>query len=155
MRSSNGIRSSARSKKTNSSLRFTTQLDGAAAIDFVGSAEEKSELDFLLPHARARKCADARASKFRARCGNRSIGSIFSCTAIPAEKLLRSSPYEFFKRIVAGSHLFQGITDATMTHGEGWDFIRIGTLLERADCTSRILDVKYHILLPSGEQRRR
>ena len=69
-----------------------------------------------------------------------------------AGRLLRSSGHEFFKRIVTGSHLFQGITDATMTHGEGWDFIRIGKLLERADCTSRILDVKYHILLPSGER---
>ena len=68
-----------------------------------------------------------------------------------ARKLLRSSPHEFFKRVVTGSHLFQGITNATMTHGEGWDFIRIGALLERADYTSRILDVKYHILLPSGE----
>ena len=68
-----------------------------------------------------------------------------------AKKLLRSSPHEFFKRVIAGSHLFQGITGATMTHGEGWDFIRIGTLLERADSSSRILDVKYHILLPSGE----
>ncbi len=69
-----------------------------------------------------------------------------------AKRLLRTSPHEFCKRITAGSHLFQGITDATMTHGEGWDFIRIGALLERADCTSRILDVKYHILLPSGER---
>ncbi|MEP6974610.1 MAG: alpha-E domain-containing protein, partial [Spartobacteria bacterium] len=68
-----------------------------------------------------------------------------------AQRLLQSSPHEFFKRIVNGSHLFQGITDATMTQGEGWEFIRIGTLLERADATSRILDVKYHILLPSGE----
>jgi uncharacterized alpha-E superfamily protein len=68
-----------------------------------------------------------------------------------AKKLLRSSPHEFFKRVIAGSHLFQGITGATMTHGEGWDFIRIGTLLERADSSSRILDVKYHVLLPSGE----
>jgi uncharacterized alpha-E superfamily protein len=68
------------------------------------------------------------------------------------KKLLRTSPFEFFKRITVGSHLFQGITDSTMTHGEGWDFIRIGKLLERADCTSRILDVKYHILLPSGEK---
>ena len=39
-----------------------------------------------------------------------------------------------------------------MTHGEGWYFIRTGKFLERADCTSRILDVKYHILLPSGEE---
>jgi uncharacterized alpha-E superfamily protein len=39
-----------------------------------------------------------------------------------------------------------------MTHTEGWDFIRIGRFLERADNTSRILDVKYHLLLPSGEK---
>ncbi|MBA2433621.1 MAG: alpha-E domain-containing protein [Verrucomicrobiota bacterium] len=68
-----------------------------------------------------------------------------------AKQLLNSSPHEFFMRVIFGSHLFQGVTDATMTHGEGWDFIRIGRLLERADSTSRILDVKYHILLPSGE----
>lgn len=68
-----------------------------------------------------------------------------------ARQLLVASPHEFFKQVIAGSHLFQGVTAATMTHGEGWDFIRIGTLLERADSTSRILDVKYHILLPSGE----
>ena len=68
-----------------------------------------------------------------------------------AKLLLSTSPHEFFTRVIFGSHLFQGITDATMTHGEGWDFIRIGAFLERADSTSRILDVKYHILLPSGE----
>jgi uncharacterized alpha-E superfamily protein len=39
-----------------------------------------------------------------------------------------------------------------MTHGEGWHFIQLGKFLERADRTSRILDVKYHILLPSGER---
>ncbi len=68
-----------------------------------------------------------------------------------ARRMLLASPHEFFKQVITGSHLFQGVTDSTMTHGEGWDFIRIGTLIERADCTSRILDVKYHILLPSGE----
>jgi len=36
-----------------------------------------------------------------------------------------------------------------MTHNEAWQFIRLGTLLERADKTTRILDVKYFILLPS------
>jgi len=47
------------------------------------------------------------------------------------------------------SHLFDGITDATMLHGEGWHFYRLGRQLERADKTSRLLDVKYFILLPS------
>jgi uncharacterized alpha-E superfamily protein len=58
------------------------------------------------------------------------------------------SPHEFFTEVKQASHLFAGITDATMTHGEGWHFGRLGLMLERADKTSRILDVKYFILLP-------
>jgi uncharacterized alpha-E superfamily protein len=46
-------------------------------------------------------------------------------------------------------HLFHGITEVTMTHNEAWHFIRLARNLERADKTSRILDVKYFILLPS------
>ena len=59
------------------------------------------------------------------------------------------SPYDFFHEIRMASHLFKGITDGTMSHGEGWQFARLGRLLERADKTSRILDVKYFILLPA------
>lgn len=54
-----------------------------------------------------------------------------------------------FRDIRLGCHLFQGITDSTMTHNEPWHFMRLGRKLERADKTSRILDVKYFILLPS------
>src|SRR6202166_3155008 len=67
-------------------------------------------------------------------------------------RMYQNSTYEFFKWILESSHLFQGVTDATMAHDEGWEFIRLGMFLERADRTSRILDIKYHILLPSGEQ---
>jgi uncharacterized alpha-E superfamily protein len=56
---------------------------------------------------------------------------------------------EIFRHIRLGCHLFQGITDATMSHSEAWHFVRLGRKLERADKTSRILDVKYFILLPS------
>ena len=48
-----------------------------------------------------------------------------------------------------GGHLFEGLTNATMSHSEAWHFARLGQMLERADKTSRILDVKYFILLPS------
>lgn len=58
------------------------------------------------------------------------------------------NPQTFFTEVKMASHLFGGITDATMSHGEGWHFSRLGRLLERADKTSRILDVKYFILLP-------
>jgi uncharacterized alpha-E superfamily protein len=56
---------------------------------------------------------------------------------------------EFFAEIKLAGHLFAGLMDATMTHNEGWHFGKIGRFLERADKTSRILDVKYYILLPS------
>jgi uncharacterized alpha-E superfamily protein len=59
------------------------------------------------------------------------------------------SPHDFFAEIMMASQLFLGITDATMSHGEGWHFCRMGRMIERADKTSRILDVKFFILLPS------
>lgn len=55
---------------------------------------------------------------------------------------------EFFVKVRMGCHLFQGITHATMSHNEPWHFIRLGQMLERADKTTRMLDVKYFILLP-------
>jgi uncharacterized alpha-E superfamily protein len=54
-----------------------------------------------------------------------------------------------FREIRMGCHLFQGIAEATMSHNEAWHFLRLGRKLERADKTSRILDVKYFMLLPS------
>ncbi len=56
---------------------------------------------------------------------------------------------KFFEEVKLQSHLFAGVMDATMTHNEGWHFGQIGRLIERADKTARILDVKYFILLPS------
>lgn len=56
---------------------------------------------------------------------------------------------EILRGVRMGCHLFEGVTDATMTHNEPWHFLRLGRQLERADKTSRILDVKYFMLLPS------
>jgi uncharacterized alpha-E superfamily protein len=60
-----------------------------------------------------------------------------------------SDPQEFFASVKTASQLVAAVTDATMTHGEGWHFSRLGRELERADKTSRILDVKYFLLLPT------
>src|SRR3954447_26075631 len=57
-------------------------------------------------------------------------------------------PYAFFERVNLSGQQFLGVTDATMTHGEAWHFCQLGRMLERADKTSRLLDVKYFILLP-------
>lgn len=59
---------------------------------------------------------------------------------------------DYFERVkMAGIH-YAGVTDATLSHGEAWHFSRLGRLLERADKTSRILDVKYFVLLPSLQE---
>ena len=57
-------------------------------------------------------------------------------------------PADFLERVRRSSHEVIGVTEATMSHNEAWHFARIGRLLERADKTSRILDVKYFVLLP-------
>ncbi len=54
-----------------------------------------------------------------------------------------ASPSDFFNQVRDGSHAFQGITTATLTHGEPYHFIQLGLHLERADKTARILDAKY------------
>ena len=55
----------------------------------------------------------------------------------------------FLEWVKMRSHLFRGVTFGTMLRDEAYHFIRLGTHIERADNTSRILDVKYHLLLPS------
>ncbi len=58
---------------------------------------------------------------------------------------------EFLNTIKRSAHLFQGLTASTYSRNEGWEFIEFGKYIERADKTTRILDVKYHILLPSAD----
>jgi uncharacterized alpha-E superfamily protein len=59
-----------------------------------------------------------------------------------------TSPNSFFTKIKNYSQLLAGVRESTMFHNEGWDFSRMGRFLERADKTSRILDMKYFIVLP-------
>ncbi len=55
----------------------------------------------------------------------------------------------FFDWVKERSHLFRGVTFGTIRRDEAFQFHRLGTYLERADNTARMLDVKYHVLLPS------
>ena len=65
------------------------------------------------------------------------------------EKLEAHGISMFFDWVKERSHLFRGVTFGTMHRDDAYDFARMGTHMERADSTARILDVKYHILLPS------
>lgn len=58
----------------------------------------------------------------------------------------------FFDWVKERSHVFRGVADGTMLRDDTYLFLRLGRFLERADNTARMLDVKYHLLLPEGEQ---
>ncbi len=58
-------------------------------------------------------------------------------------RVWRTQPHGFFQAVKEGSHLFQGITDSTMSHNEGWRFIQVGRSIERADAIAALLGVHF------------
>jgi uncharacterized alpha-E superfamily protein len=61
-------------------------------------------------------------------------------------------PTEFLQQVMEGVHQFQGVTDSTMSHGEGWHFIQVGRYIERATATALLLEA-YHADLWSQPDR--
>jgi uncharacterized alpha-E superfamily protein len=52
-------------------------------------------------------------------------------------------PHYICRMVIDGLHLFAGVTDATMTHGEGWQYLQFGRYLERAAATSALVDLYF------------
>ncbi|MEY3218685.1 MAG: hypothetical protein RIT27_42 [Pseudomonadota bacterium] len=67
------------------------------------------------------------------------------------ENIEQDGVTEFLEWVKYQSHLVRGVTLGTMPRDEAFRFVRLGGFLERADNTARILDVKYHILMPSAK----
>jgi len=68
------------------------------------------------------------------------------------DTIRKEGTHLYFRRVRQASARFQGLVDSTMPRDEGWQWIQAGKYLERADATSRLLDVKYYFLLPSIEE---
>jgi uncharacterized alpha-E superfamily protein len=73
-------------------------------------------------------------------------------TLLDSEGFWKQQPQERLRDIRRACQLFYGITDATLSRDLSWHFSRLGRLLERADKTTRILDVKYFLLLPTPDE---
>ncbi|WP_219908600.1 alpha-E domain-containing protein [Nitrosomonas aestuarii] len=56
--------------------------------------------------------------------------------------------YDYLRSVILGVQTISGMLAGTMTHNEGYDFLRMGRNLERADMTTRIIDVRSATLLP-------
>ena len=77
-------------------------------------------------------------------------GLYLTVTGFNPGEQIAAGPHRFCEKIKFGSHRFHGVTDATLPHDEGWEFLRIGWSLERAEMTARLVDVQYHNLLDSS-----
>ncbi|NMM43984.1 alpha-E domain-containing protein [Rhodospirillaceae bacterium KN72] len=71
---------------------------------------------------------------------------------IPADATRVPNMARFCERIRNACHAHSGITEGTFYRDQGWYFYQLGMMIERADQTTRIVDVKYHTLLPSAAE---
>ena len=69
-----------------------------------------------------------------------------------AEAQFHNSVGDLLASIVDGIHLFKGVSDTTMIHGQGWQFIRLGRYLERAYSTATLLEVYQPDLFGASER---
>ena len=67
------------------------------------------------------------------------INKLFLLVRGANRRAVSRGPHAFFEELRNGAHLFQGSADATMTHGDPYEFIRLGLQLERAAKTVRIV----------------
>ena len=63
-----------------------------------------------------------------------------------ARARFEESPDDFYRQVMLSSMLFQGLTDQTQPHDQGWQFTQLGKYLERVDVTCRIIETKFSIL---------
>jgi uncharacterized alpha-E superfamily protein len=78
-------------------------------------------------------------------------GLYHSISGFDSKQEITGGPHRFCNRVKFGSHRFHGVTDATLPHDEGWEFLRLGCFLERAEMTTRLVDVQYQYLLESPQ----
>ncbi len=67
----------------------------------------------------------------------------------PRDPIVLQHPHRLLDVVKQQSQLIVGAAETTLSHGDAWNYARLGRFIERGDKTSRILDVKYYILLPT------
>jgi uncharacterized alpha-E superfamily protein len=66
--------------------------------------------------------------------------------------LTRRKRYEFLNHVIDSCHLITGKLSASMSHDQIYEFVRLGRNIERADMTSRVIDVRGDNLLPKHDE---
>ena len=124
-----------------------------------GSADQASVIEFLTFDRKnpSSILSSVMAARENARSTREIISSetweainefYLAITASGARDFALSNPHDFFRGVRRASHLVEGSSSETLSRGEAWHFSRLGRAIERADKTTRILDIKYFLLLP-------
>jgi uncharacterized alpha-E superfamily protein len=74
-----------------------------------------------------------------------SINRLFLLVRGANRRAVSRGPHAFFEQVRTGAHLFQGTADATMMHGDPYEFIQLGLHLERAATTVRVVGARYPV----------
>jgi len=79
------------------------------------------------------------------------INQLYLLMKHPPEGLWRAQPQMFMQDLVRNFYLAGGISDATMSHNEGWHFMRLGGFMERADAIVHLLDAHFRLNAGFGD----
>jgi uncharacterized alpha-E superfamily protein len=123
------------------------EADRDQAIDFLAfSADNSSSIKRCLETARQNGRAERTA--LTADMWEAINAGWIELKRFDGHKLSRDTLNEFLSRVKEACLRFDGSAYRTMLRNDAYFFLRLGVYLERADSTARILDVKYHLLLP-------
>ena len=127
-----------------------TQADERAVVRFM-TFDQKNPNSILQSIFRARENARTVREVIPVEMWEK-INEIYHLTQSQSRKRSVADLQDYYREIRQSGHLFTGLMHNTMSRDMGWQFAHMGQMLERADKTARLLDVKYFILLPRGEQ---
>jgi uncharacterized alpha-E superfamily protein len=125
------------------------QIGGASVIEYM-SFDPTNPSSILACVAAARENARAERSAISTEMWESLNATHLELQSKKYRDFAKDGLRGFFDWVKERSHLFRGVTFGTMYRDDAFHFIRLGTFLERADNTARILDIKYHQLLPQG-----
>ncbi|ESQ93586.1 hypothetical protein ABAC460_00525 [Asticcacaulis sp. AC460] len=78
------------------------------------------------------------------------INELYHLTQAHSRKRSVADLMDYYTQVRRTGHLMTGLMYNTMSRNQGWQFAHLGQMLERADKTARLLDVKYFLLLPEA-----
>ncbi|MDV6332015.1 alpha-E domain-containing protein [Asticcacaulis sp. 201] len=126
-----------------------TQADERAVIKFM-TFDEKNPNSILSSIFRARENARTVREVIPVEMWEK-INELYHLTQGHSRKRSVADLQDYYKEVRQMGHLFTGLMHNTMSRDMGWQFAHLGQMLERADKTARLLDVKYFLLLPRAD----